>query len=128
MSYRLSLVVLLTAFAPMLQAQEKRDPRRPAAIETQEVPVIPAAIFQRQSQYRNVRAAGFAGWSPDGRGILVRTRFANSVQLHRVYRPGGRREQITFFDEPVRGSFIPKDKTLRSFTAWQKKRKKIKEN
>jgi dipeptidyl aminopeptidase/acylaminoacyl peptidase len=27
--------------------------------------------------------------------------------LHRVYQAGGRREQITFFDEPVTGRFIP---------------------
>ena len=34
------------------------------------------------------------GWAPDGTGILISTRFANAAQLHRVYTPGGRREQI----------------------------------
>jgi dipeptidyl aminopeptidase/acylaminoacyl peptidase len=41
---------------------------------------------------------------------LVATQFGNTTQLHRVYEPGGRREQITFFDEPVRGTFVPKSK------------------
>src|SRR5262249_43614894 len=41
----------------------------------------------------------------------VRTRFGNSPQLHHVYEPGGRREQITFFDEPVVGRFVPTSAT-----------------
>ncbi|MBC7853014.1 MAG: S9 family peptidase [Pirellulaceae bacterium] len=88
-------------------ADSAPDPRRPAAIETEEVPPVPAELQARLAQYQNLRAAGFAGWDPAGRGILIRTRFGNSLQLHRVYEPGGRREQITFFDEPVDGGFIP---------------------
>ena len=86
------------------------DPRRPAAIATQEVPVVPPEVFARLNQYSNVRGAGFRGWSPQGDGILISTRFGNSSQLHRVYTPGGRREQITFFEEPVSGGLIPKAK------------------
>jgi dipeptidyl aminopeptidase/acylaminoacyl peptidase len=64
-------------------------------------------MLARMQQYQSVRGASLAGWSPDGRGMLIRTRFGNSSQLHRVYNPGGRREQITFFEEPVGGRFIP---------------------
>lgn len=71
---------------------------------------MPPALVKRLAQYQNVRGAGFAGWDPAGKGMLVRTRFGNSLQLHRVYEPEGRREQITFFDEPVSGWFIPKAK------------------
>ena len=88
-------------------ADSAPDPRKPAAIETEEVPPVPAELQAKLAQYQNMRAAGFAGWDPAGKGILVRTRFGNSLQLHRVYEPGGRREQITFFDEPVDGHFIP---------------------
>lgn len=84
------------------------DPRRPAAIEAQDVPVVPPELAARLAQYQSVRGAAFRGWSPDGAGVLISTRFGNSSQLHRVYEPGGRREQITFFDEPVSGTFIPK--------------------
>src|SRR5262249_12510417 len=37
---------------------------------------------------------------------LITTRFADTAQLHRVYEAGGRREQITFFNEPVDGRFL----------------------
>ena len=84
------------------------DARKPAAIETQDVPVIPTEIFTKLAQYQSVRGATFRGWAPDGTGILINTRFGNSSQLHRVYQPAGRREQITFFDEPVSGTFIPR--------------------
>ncbi len=84
------------------------DPLRPAAIHTEEVPAVPVALAKRLQQYQSLRAAAFAGWDPAGKGMLIRTRFGNSVQLHRVYQPEGRREQVTFFDEPVSGGFIPK--------------------
>lgn len=89
------------------RVQGQADPRRPSAIETQEVPEIPGELFAKLAQYQSVRGASFRGWAPDGSGILINTRFGNSSQLHRVYQPGGRREQITFFDEPVTGHFIP---------------------
>lgn len=94
-------------------AQTKADPKdsfRPQAISIEGVPSVPSALWDRLRQYQNVRTAMFSGWSPDGRGMLVATRFGNTIQLHRVYEPGGRREQITFFDEPVRGTFVRKSK------------------
>jgi dipeptidyl aminopeptidase/acylaminoacyl peptidase len=103
-------ILTLTTCGTGLFAQNL-DPRKPPAIETQEVPVVPVELAKRLEQYQNTRAAAFAGWDPACRGILIRTRFGNSVQLHRVYVPEGRREQITFFDEPVAGAgFIPRDK------------------
>jgi len=89
------------------KADEPADPLRPPAIATEDVPAVPPELAERLRQYQNTRSAGFAGWAPDGRGVLVQTRFGNSVQLHRVYEPGGRREQVTFFDEPAGGRFIP---------------------
>src|SRR5437763_16766399 len=104
-----SFAALVATFAIgfAVQAAES-ELSKPAAIQTEDVPPIPAEFAARLSQYQNTRTASFAGWSPDGKGILIATRFANSSQLHRVYEAGGRREQITFFDEPVGGSFIPK--------------------
>lgn len=105
---RLSTFVAITVFAaPHLVPAAESEIAKPAAIQTQDVPPIPAEFAARLSQYQNVRSASFAGWSPDGKGILIRTRFGNSSQLHRVYEPGGRREQITFLDEPADGTFIP---------------------
>lgn len=83
------------------------DPFRPPAIQTNNVPAIPPEIVEGLRQYQNVRSASFRGWAPDGRGILIQTRFGNTSQLHRVYQPDGRREQVTFFDEPAGGRFLP---------------------
>ena len=96
------------AFLDAISRAEEADPRRPAAIEAREVPVVPPELVAKLAQYQSVRGASFRGFAPDGTGILIGTRFGNSSQLHRVYEPGGRREQITFFDEPVSGSFLPK--------------------
>jgi Tol biopolymer transport system component len=39
--------------------------------------------------------------------MLIATRFADTVQVHRVRFPGGARTQLTFFPEPVRGASFP---------------------
>lgn len=112
-----SFVVVLglwsTLVAPALRAEEpagaklSADPRRPAAVKTEDVPTVPPEIFAQLREYQNIRAASFSSWSPDGR-MLIHTRFGNSSQLHLVAEPGGRREQITFFDEPVgRARYLP---------------------
>ena len=98
----------LTAADASDTAKANVDPRRPGAIEAQDVPTVPAEIFAKLAQYQSVRGAAFRGWAPDGTGILINTRFGNSSQLHRVYEPGSRREQITFYNEPVSGTFIPR--------------------
>lgn len=83
------------------------DALRPPAIAVESVPVVPSELMERLAQYQNTRAALFRGWCPHGRGMLVVTRFGDTAQLHRVYDPGGRREQVTFFREPCNGVFLP---------------------
>ena len=107
-----SVLVALLALAGSVtgQAQERsesRDPRKPAAITATGVPLVPPELVERLRRYQNVRSAVFSGWSPDGQGMLVRTRFGNTGQLHRVGVPGGRRHQLTFFDEPASGRYLP---------------------
>jgi dipeptidyl aminopeptidase/acylaminoacyl peptidase len=82
------------------------DSYQPAAIEATNVPPIPESLWQELARYQEIRGAGFAGWSPSGDGILIHTRFGETTQLHRVYEPGGRREQVTFQTEPVVGTFV----------------------
>jgi dipeptidyl aminopeptidase/acylaminoacyl peptidase len=59
------------------------------------------AKLTRLAPYSNVRSAQFAAWRPDGRGMLVLTRFGQTAQIHSVASPGAARFQLTFFDEPV---------------------------
>ena len=75
--------LLLLAVVPCGSAAD--DPRRPAAIEAQDVPVVPPELAAKLAQYQSVRGATFRGWAPDGTGILIGTRFGNAPQLHRVY-------------------------------------------
>ncbi|MFN7132676.1 MAG: S9 family peptidase, partial [Myxococcales bacterium] len=66
------------------------------------------AVMRRTAQYQNFRSAVFTDLTPDGGGLLVSTRFADTPQLHLVSMPGGARYQLTFFKEPVRfGAFDP---------------------
>jgi len=60
-----------------------------------------AATLARLEPYSNVRSAQFAAWRPDGKGMLILTRFGQSTQIHSVAAPGAARFQLTFFDEPV---------------------------
>lgn len=109
-SVLLLILICVSTFAaePQKPRSVEVDPRKPPAIETQDVPVVPAELFSKLNQYQSIRAAAFRGWAPDGSGMLVSTRFGNATQLHRVYEPGGRREQITFYNEPVSGTFLPR--------------------
>ncbi|MCK5702394.1 MAG: PD40 domain-containing protein, partial [Cyclobacteriaceae bacterium] len=74
----------------------------------EDVPEIPEEIKSRIQQYQNTRSASLADWLPNDQGILISTRFGNTTQLHTVAQPGGARNQITYFDEPVpNGRFSP---------------------
>jgi len=80
---------------------------RPAAITVEGVPDLPLALAADARPYLESRSAGFAGWDPKTRAVLIATRFANVAQLHRVEMPMGARTQISFEAEPVSGSYAP---------------------
>jgi dipeptidyl aminopeptidase/acylaminoacyl peptidase len=104
-----SILVLLSVCHHSVAQESPADKLKPAAITATNVPVVPKELADNLKRFQHVRGAGFLGWSPDGKSILIRTRFANTSQLHIVPFPGGRREQITFLDEPIGGAtFIPK--------------------
>jgi len=79
------------------------QPREVGNLVIDGIPDIPPRIVERMNQYQNVRSAGFLDWNPNGVGILISTRFAETGQIHYVERPGGARQQLTFFKEPVGG-------------------------
>jgi dipeptidyl aminopeptidase/acylaminoacyl peptidase len=69
----------------------------------QDIPEIPASVVASLNRYQNVRSAAFLDWTEDGNGIFISTRFGDVSQVHRVGLPGGARQQLTFYDEPVGG-------------------------
>jgi len=68
---------------------------------TENVPDVPTSLTDQLQRYANTRGAAPGGWLADGSGMLITTRFGNTAQVHRVKMPGGAREQLTFYDEPI---------------------------
>ncbi|WDA41703.1 S9 family peptidase [Erythrobacter sp. BLCC-B19] len=106
------IALLLATTAVSAAAQEAPAPAPavpiPAALTAEQMPPIPLDLAERARPYLEARGAGFAGWDPNTRAVLISTRFANTNQLHRVAQPMGARTQISFEAEPVRGSYAPK--------------------
>ncbi len=108
----MKIVLMLFTATALLFAQERKQAGN---IVTEDIPAIPERIAEKMNQYQNTRGAGFADWSPDGKGMLISTRFGETNQYHYVEMPGGARKQITFFREPVgSGTFVP-DKNRKKF-------------
>jgi len=73
------------------------------------IPKIPAGLVGATDRYTQARSANLINWHPVRREMLIRTRFADTFQIHLVKMPGGARTQMTFFPEPVnQASFHPK--------------------
>jgi dipeptidyl aminopeptidase/acylaminoacyl peptidase len=101
-SASLALLVLL----PLLAAAAGPPPaprREVGSLVLDGVPEVPKDVVARMAQYQNTRGATLLDWTADG-ALLVATRFGDTAQLHRVAGPGQFRQQLTFFDEPVRGA------------------------
>ena len=54
---------------------------KPAALTVEEVPPLPLAMVAQVRPYMESRGAGFAGWDPKARAVLIQTRFAFLAQL-----------------------------------------------
>lgn len=99
-----------TAEAPTEVAASEPEPAEESARVTmgnlvmENIPEIPASVGERLRQYQNVRGHGFSDWADEG--ILIGTRFGETSQVHHVKTPGGARQQVTFYNEPVGGGNV----------------------
>lgn len=109
---RVRLVVGLLAAALTSHAAE-RVARGNLRLEN--IPDIPPALAERSQQYQNTRTGLLCDFDPAGGGILIATRFGNTLQIHQVDRPGGMRRQLTFFNEPVNNASFSPDPKHRGF-------------
>jgi dipeptidyl aminopeptidase/acylaminoacyl peptidase len=71
------------------------------------IPQVPGSLAEAVGRYTEFRRAAFLSWHPAKREMLIRTRFAETPQIHLVQSPGGARTQLTFFTDPVRGAAYP---------------------
>lgn len=68
---------------------------------TENIPAIPKSLSEKIKKYTESRGADFTAIHPNGKELIMVTRFASTNQLHYLTQPLGNRKQITFFDEPV---------------------------
>lgn len=68
---------------------------------TENIPAIPKSLNEKIKKYTESRSANFTAIHPNGKELIMVTRFASTNQLHHLTQPLGNRKQITFFDEPV---------------------------
>jgi dipeptidyl aminopeptidase/acylaminoacyl peptidase len=106
------LALALLAAGSLASAQPQDVVERPAALTIDGAPPIPASLAAATRPYMEYRSAGFSGWSPRDRSMLIGTRFADTVQLHRVASPLAYREQLTFEADQVGGSWSPNGDVL----------------
>lgn len=103
MRYLTFVAALALPLSPAL-AQEAAKPAvepKPAALVADGMPEVPADLSAATRPYMENRGAGFVGWNPVDKSMLIATRFANTSQIHRVATPMGARKQLTFEAEPV---------------------------
>lgn len=110
----LFFLCLLVSFNAAILSQQI-DRKEIGNLVLENIPDVPQTLKDRIFQYQSTRAASFSGWLPDNSGILISTRFGETAQIHKVRMPGGAREQITFFNEPVSGAVICPDKNKNIF-------------
>jgi dipeptidyl aminopeptidase/acylaminoacyl peptidase len=96
------LAALLVACLPLLAANGQAPVQREEVGNrvSENIPPIPPELLERLNRYQNTRGATLAGWTREG-CLLIGTRFAETVQAHRVCQPLGMREQLTFYPEPL---------------------------
>lgn len=68
---------------------------------TENIPPINKSLSETIKKYSESRGANFTAIHPNGKELIMVTRFASVNQLHHLTKPLGARKQITFFDEPV---------------------------
>jgi protease II len=105
---RLALAAAALAFSATAIAEVPK----PAALTADGIQPIPDELAATSRPYMEFRSAGFAGWNPTDRSMLIATRFANTNQLHTVATPLGMRRQISFEPEPLGGDWSPRGDVL----------------
>ncbi|WP_266157667.1 S9 family peptidase [Dyella silvatica] len=102
MKYALLVVALLSLYTPW-SSHAQSSPQRVEKGNriTEGIPELPGELGDRLLRYQGLRRADFDGWLADGQGAIISTRFADTYQVHWVDHPGGARQQLTFYNEPV---------------------------
>ena len=93
------LLVIISLFATLFAGDVSRSRWNNLVLEN--IPEIPNSISIRLQPYQNVRYARFLDWLPQDHGLLIRTRFSETSQIHSIESPKSMRRQLTFYNEPI---------------------------
>lgn len=85
----LAFTTLLSAYAP------------PETVHSQSIPEIPNQLIDQVNRYTEFRTAAIDSWHPSKKEMLIRTRFADTQQVHHLKFPGSARRQLTFFKDSI---------------------------
>ncbi len=96
-----ALVAALALWVPAATAEVQVRTANDGNLVMEDIPPIPGDIVEALRRFQNTRSAALLDWTAAGDGLYITTRFAETAQIHRVSRPGGSREQLTWFDEAV---------------------------
>ncbi len=103
MKKRLALLFALSILTVVPLSAQEATFAPPENLVTDGVPAISAAFAESAGRYGENRRAFPTDWHPQRREMVIATRFANTFQMHMMKMPGGERQQLTFFPEPVYG-------------------------
>jgi len=95
--------VILAASSVLAADAVQRTEANNGNLIMEDIPAIPDQIVNDLNRFQNVRSASFRDWTENGQGVYISTRFGDVNQIHRVDMPGGARQQVTFYKEPVGG-------------------------
>lgn len=98
MSIRLATLLLAVSAAAQAYGTVAREERGNLILEN--IPAGDAALSERLAPWLQAREARLLDWLADG-SLLIATRFGDTEQVHRLARPLGAREQLTYEREPV---------------------------
>lgn len=76
----------------------------PEATHSKNIPAIPTELIDKVNRYTEFRTAALDSWHPKKKEILIRTRFADTSQVHHLKAPGAARRQLTFFKDGIASS------------------------
>ena len=99
-AYALAVVALVGSSAAGAQPAEAPKHIEHGPLVYEGIPPTEPALAATLQRYLHSRGATFLDWTADG-GVLVKTRFAETEQLHRVAFAGAEREQLTFYPDPI---------------------------
>ncbi|MFV3129476.1 S9 family peptidase [Niveispirillum sp. KHB5.9] len=118
----LGLVLALASITAQAQtAPAKVERIQNGNIATENIPAVDAALGEKLAAYLSARSANLLDWTPDGKGILITTRFGETSQLHLVGGPMMDRQQLTFAAEPITSAaFSPAKGSTDLVYVWDK--------